>query len=230
MVLAAWARSCQIRRSAAFFGPTEPAYLPVGRLNPMPTSINPLDAGRRRAGQLGALDPVLPRARPVLRGRLHRDHHDRGRAVRGDVLRAGVLRDRGVPPVLLAQELQAQPLLAVRLRLHGRGDRAEGRAVVGVEPPPPPPLLRHRPGPPLARARASGGATSAGSSPTSTRPTQLRRHQGLRQVPRAAVHQQARLDRAVDVRRRRVPHRRLVRVSSSASSGRRCCCGTARSS
>ena len=51
----------------------------------------------------------------------------------------------------------------------GTDRRAEGAAVVGGPPPRPPPLRRHRPRPPLAVARASGGATSAGSSPTATR-------------------------------------------------------------
>ena len=44
------------------------------------------------------------------------------------------------------------------------------------------------------------------------KPTNYDAHQGLRQVPRAAVHQQARLDRAVELRGGCVPHRRLVRA------------------
>ena len=61
------------------------------------------------------------------------------------------------------------------------------------------------------RARASGGATSAGSSPTSTRPPTTPRSRTSRKYPELRSAQQARLDRAVGVRHRRVPDRRLAR-------------------
>ena len=59
----------------------------------------------------------------------------------------------GLPPLLLAQDLPAQPVLAVRARVRRDDGVAEGPAVVGRAPPQPPPLLRHRARRALAQAR-----------------------------------------------------------------------------
>ena len=58
----------------------------------------------------------------------------------------------------------------------------------------------------------------------------VRRDQGLREVPGAALPQQARLDRAVGARRRPASSSADGAASSSGSSRRRSCCGTRRSS
>ena len=139
-----------------------------------------------------------------------------------------VVHHRRVPPLLRAPQLQDEPGVPVRPRLRRRRGRPEGRAVVGRPPPGPPPLHRHRARPALA---------AQGLLPVAHRldrhralvDHRLGRHRGLRQVPRAALPQQARLDRAVDARRGRVPHRRLARRGRRVPRRRPCCCGTPRS-
>ena len=67
----------------------------------------------------------------------------------------------------------------------------------------------------LAVRRASGGATSAGSCPTRTARPDFDDIADFAELPRAALAQQARLDRALGARRRLLPGRRLARRSSS---------------
>ena len=77
----------------------------------------------------------------------------------------------------------------------------KGAAVVGGPPPRPPPLQRHRTGPALPAQGLLVEPRRLDPLRQEQR-VERRRHQGLRQVPRAALPQQVRLDRAVDPRRR----------------------------
>ena len=91
----------------------------------------------------------------------------------------------GLPPLLLAQVVPAEPVLAVRARVRRNDGVAKGTVVVGRASPQPSPLLRHRTRRALAQARAFGGATSAGSCATSTtRPTSARSATS-RSIPRS---------------------------------------------
>ena len=109
--------------------------------------------GPRRQAQLPFVARVLRGApRPVPRDLHGRDAHradPRGRHVHD----ADVLHHRRIPPLLLAQELPTESLLAVPARVRRDDGVAEGSAVVGRAPPQPSPLLRHRTRRALAQAR-----------------------------------------------------------------------------
>src|SRR5215470_16857608 len=63
-----------------------------------------------------------------------------------------VLRDRGLPSLLLAPQLQDLALVPVRARSRRGADRPEGPAVVGGAPPRTPQDVRHRRRPALGQA------------------------------------------------------------------------------
>ena len=153
----------------------------------------------------------------------------RGAPLLGDVPRPDVPHHGRLPPVLLAPQLPDGTVPAVPdgVRLHD--GRAEGPAVVGRPPPGAPPLRGHRSGHPLAQARllVEPGRVDPLRQ---VRRDRVRRDQGLREVPGAPLHQQARLDRAVGARRRRASSSAAGAASSSGSSHRRSCSGTRRSS
>ncbi len=133
----------------------------------------------------------------------------RRRAVRRPLLRPHVVHHRRLPPLLLPPQLPHQPGLPVRARVRRLERRPEGPPLVGVPSPRSPPLQRYPRGPALA----TQGLLVEPRRLDPVRQEQRlgrRLHPRLQQVPRAALHHQARLDRAVGAGHRVVLHRRLV--------------------
>ena len=138
------------------------------------------------------------------------------------------VRDRRLPPLLLAPRLQDQPLVPVRARLPRRELGAEGRAVVGGASSRPSQVLR-----PAARTSTRRAQKGLWWSHVGwilcaqVRRDQVRAHQGLRAVSRAALAQQVAPGAAGAAGRWCWRSSVARRCWSGASSSRRCSCGTA---
>ena len=177
----------------------------------MSTSMQFHQAGARRAGQLGALDPVLPGARRLLRGGVHRHHVDGRRCSSWSMfLSRGFFVTAGYHRYFSHKSFKLNRFWQFVFAFGAEATAQKGVAVVGVAT--------------TATTTATRDTDRDLHSPRKGfwwshvgwiladkyKPTNMRRHQGLRQVPGAALPEQARLDRAVDVRCRRVPDRRLA--------------------
>ena len=118
-----------------------------------------------------------------------------------------------VPPLLLAQSVQAEPLLAVRVGVR-RPRRPRRRASCGGRPPPRTTTgSRTRRTTSTRRARASGGATSAGSSADKYKRHRLRpRSRTSRSTPSCAGSTSTTWSPPVHARRRVPRDRRMERT------------------